>query len=61
MKLPQDIDAIKRAIEEAQDLTVRKALKKTLKQLEKAGNEPAQRGRPGLDKAGNEPRQRKGP
>jgi hypothetical protein len=49
MKVPKpgkkDKSALKKILEEAQDAGVKGAVKKTLKQLEKAGNEPMQRDR----------------
>ena len=50
MKLPKPNkvkpSAIKKVIEEAKDLGLKGALKRTLKDLDKAGNEPMQRDTP---------------
>ena len=47
MKLPKPNkpkpSAIKKVIEEAKELDLKGALKRTLKELDKAGNEPMQR------------------
>ncbi len=40
----KNLKGIKKIVKEAKDISIKKAVKKTLKELDKAGNEPMQRG-----------------